>query len=498
MKTAIYARQSIDRPDSVSIESQIQQCEKIAQGETQNYPDAGYSGKNIKRPHFEQMLQDIKAGLIDTVMSYRLDRISRNIIDFANLLNFFEKYNVKYISATEQFDTSTPMGRAMIYIVMVFAQLERETIATRILDNYRFRANRGLYMGGNTPFGYDSKRITMDGKKASILVPNDEAKTLQRIFNMFTSMDSLVGICHALNQEGIRTSRGNLWVSNALKRVLRNISPCCADENLYEFLIASGYNVTNSVEQFDGEHGMCLFFKNKNRNQMTDIGEQVAVVGLHKPIITSEQYIKAQQILNSNAPQRGKRSHRTFLTGIIKCKKCGYSFGIKYTQKNDKKYSYYRCRGRESRGVCNNDIYIPSEQIENGVIEQCRQHIKNYDFKKVQSTVDNQPLKISVEIEQLKLQIENLVDNIGKGNAIVDNLLTKKITSLQEQIDMLTSKTNAPRPAVAVDSKTVEWLKLQINHFASLDILQKTDVIRSIVKTIWVDCDGKIAIEYLF
>ena len=495
---AIYARQSVDKKDSISIEGQIDLCKKEVNGDVKVFSDKGYSGKNIDRPAFKDLMKAVQRGEIDKIIVYRLDRISRSITDFGQIWETLHEHNAEFISVNEKFDTSTPVGRAMVYIIMVFAQLERETIATRILDNYRFRANRGLYMGGNTPFGYDSKRITMDGKKASILVPNDEAKTLQRIFNMFTSMDSLVGICHALNQEGIRTSRGNLWVSNALKRVLRNISPCCADENLYEFLIASGYNVTNSVEQFDGEHGMCLFFKNKNRNQMTDIGEQVAVVGLHKPIITSEQYIKAQQILNSNAPQRGKRSHRTFLTGIIKCKKCGYSFGIKYTQKNDKKYSYYRCRGRESRGVCNNDIYIPSEQIENGVIEQCRQHIKNYDFKKVQSTVDNQPLKISVEIEQLKLQIENLVDNIGKGNAIVDNLLTKKITSLQEQIDMLTSKTNAPRPAVAVDSKTVEWLKLQINHFASLDILQKTDVIRSIVKTIWVDCDGKIAIEYLF
>ena len=155
---AIYARQSIERQDSVSIDAQIEQCKsRINSANVKEYSDVGYSGKNIKRPQFEQLLKDVQNGIITTVISYRLDRISRSITDFANLLNLFEKHNVQYISATEQFDTSTPMGRAMIYIVMVFAQLERETIAGRIEDNYRYRAKLGHFMGGNTPFGYSSR-----------------------------------------------------------------------------------------------------------------------------------------------------------------------------------------------------------------------------------------------------------------------------------------------------------------------------------------------------
>ncbi len=215
MSVAIYARQSIEKKDSVSLEAQIQQCKLIAGDDVIIYKDAGYSGKNTNRPDFERMIDDITAGKIDAVISYRLDRVSRSITDFANLLTFFEKNNVKYISATESFDTSSPMGRAMIYIVMVFAQLERETIATRIEDNYRFRAKQGGFMGGNTPFGYDKKQVELDGKKVSMLVPNENAETLKKIFDMFTSKDSVYNIVHALNKAGHLTAKGNLWTDKA-------------------------------------------------------------------------------------------------------------------------------------------------------------------------------------------------------------------------------------------------------------------------------------------
>ena len=494
---AIYARQSIERPDSVSIESQIQQCKQALPGESTVYADKGYSGKNTNRPKFEQMLRDIKGSKINAVISYRLDRISRNIIDFANLLSTFEKYGVKYVSATEQFDTSTPMGRAMIYIVMVFAQLERETIATRILDNYRFRATRGLFMGGNTPFGYGSRKTALDGKNISVLEPNEQAGILQQIFSRFSSHESLYSICHELNQTGIQTARGNQWSSTAVKRVLRNITPCCADETLYNYLIASGYNVSNSRDEFDGQHGMCLFFKNKNRNQSTDIADQIAVVGLHKPLITSEQYIGTQQILNAHMPAHGKRSARTFLSGMVTCKECGHSFGVKYTEKNGHEYAYYHCRGRESRGVCGNNIYIPANEIESYVIQKCLIHLRLVKLSETKVKTQRIFAQAS-EAEQLKTQIQNLIDNIGKGNAIVDKLLTQKINSLQKQLEAVNSSVQSPKLPVSPDNRTVKWLTEQLKQFSELKIEQKTDVIRNIVEGIQVDRNGNMEISYLF
>ena len=134
---AIYARQSVDRKDSISIESQIEFCKyELRGGNFKDYKDKGFSGKNTDRPHFQELMADIRQGLIRRVVVYKLDRISRSILDFATMMELFQEYNVEFVSSTEKFDTSTPMGRAMLNICIVFAQLERETIQKRVTDAY--------------------------------------------------------------------------------------------------------------------------------------------------------------------------------------------------------------------------------------------------------------------------------------------------------------------------------------------------------------------------
>ena len=129
---AIYARQSIDKKDSISIESQIEFCQyELKGGQYRLYTDKGYSGKNTDRPKFQELMQDIEKGIISKVIVYKLDRISRSILDFANMMESFQLHGVEFVSSTEKFDTSTPMGRAMLNICIVFAQLERETIQKR-------------------------------------------------------------------------------------------------------------------------------------------------------------------------------------------------------------------------------------------------------------------------------------------------------------------------------------------------------------------------------
>ena len=126
---AIYARQSVDRADSISIESQIEFCKyELKGGAFREYKDKGYSGKNTVRPQLQQLLEDIRRGEVEKVIVYKLDRISRSILDFSNMMELFQQYQVEFVSSTEKFDTSTPMGRAMLNICIVFAQLERVTI----------------------------------------------------------------------------------------------------------------------------------------------------------------------------------------------------------------------------------------------------------------------------------------------------------------------------------------------------------------------------------
>lgn len=168
----IYARQSVDRKDSISIESQIEFCKyELRGGNFRKYTDKGYSGKNTDRPKFQEMMADIRRGLIKRVVVYKLDRISRSILDFATMMETFQEYNVEFVSSTEKFDTSTPMGRAMLNICIVFAQLERETIQKRVTDAYYSRCQHGFHMSGAAPYGFQLEPTTIEG----IRTKNDEA-----------------------------------------------------------------------------------------------------------------------------------------------------------------------------------------------------------------------------------------------------------------------------------------------------------------------------------
>ncbi len=192
---AIYARQSVDRIDSISVESQIEFCKKEVTGESYKvYTDKGYSGKNIDRPAFQELLRDIEAGKVNRVIVYRLDRISRSVLDFANLIEVFQKNRVDFVSTMEKFDTSTPIGKAMLMIVMIFAQLERETIQQRVIDAYSSRSKRGFYMGGRVPFGFELVETTIDGIRTKMYKPiEEEAEVIRLIFSMYSKPQTSFG-----------------------------------------------------------------------------------------------------------------------------------------------------------------------------------------------------------------------------------------------------------------------------------------------------------------
>ena len=149
---AAYARQSVEKKNSLSIKGQLDLCTQTSGNSSLiMYSDQGYSGKNTDRPDFQRLLKDIKADKVSKLYVYRLDRFSRSIADFGQLWNVLQAHNVEFVSVTENFDTSTPMGRAMLHIIMVFAQLERETTAERVKDNYDSRAALGSWPGGRSP-----------------------------------------------------------------------------------------------------------------------------------------------------------------------------------------------------------------------------------------------------------------------------------------------------------------------------------------------------------
>ena len=164
MIAAIYSRKSMFTGKGESIENQVEMCKEYAIKNLKIkdfiiYEDEGFSGGNINRPRFQELLKDIKKEKFNFLICYRLDRISRNVADFSATLELLQKHSISFISIKEQFDTSTPIGKAMVYISSVFAQLERETIAERVRDNMLELAKSGRWLGGQTPLGFNSKRI---------------------------------------------------------------------------------------------------------------------------------------------------------------------------------------------------------------------------------------------------------------------------------------------------------------------------------------------------
>lgn len=193
--TAIYARQSIDKKDSISIDTQTEFCQRFAGAEEcRVYTDRGWSGKNIDRPEFQRLLSDIKSGAITKIVVYKLDRISRSLNDFSNLMELFRQYNVEFASTVETFDTSTPIGRAMLGIITVFAELERENILMGV---------KGMYLGGPPAFGFDKVQTALGGIKTSVLIPNADMPTVKYMYGAYrVERTSFGDIAKQFNYDG--------------------------------------------------------------------------------------------------------------------------------------------------------------------------------------------------------------------------------------------------------------------------------------------------------
>ncbi|MEG1501657.1 MAG: recombinase family protein, partial [Clostridiales bacterium] len=230
-KIAIYSRKSKFTGKGESIGNQIELCKQYIashfpgtqENEILIFEDEGFSGGHLDRPQFRQMMKKAESKELAYVICYRLDRISRNIGDFAKLIEELDNLTIGFISIKEQFDTSSPMGRAMMYIASVFSQLERETIAERIRDNMQELAKTGRWLGGTTPTGYQSEaveKVTVDGKirKAfQLTIIPEEAKLVQLIYDKFLQTNSLTKTETFLLQHSYMTKNNRKFTRFAIK-----------------------------------------------------------------------------------------------------------------------------------------------------------------------------------------------------------------------------------------------------------------------------------------
>ena len=298
---AIYARQSIEKRDSISIESQIEMCKRAADPNAAIYRDSGYSGKNTQRPAFTQLMADVRAGKIKRVFCYRLDRISRSVLDFSLLWQTFDANHVDFVSVTESFDTNSPMGRAMIMIIITFAQLERETIVSRYTTNRYARSNAGIWAGGRAPYGFEIQKVDWNGKRQSVLKPIPEK--LQIVQDLFTKYTSGTASLYSLSKE-LNLNSTERWDAITVRRILKNPVYVCADVDIYSFYYNNA-EIINDVHDFDGSHAAYLTVKGGK----SSAGHRTLSLAYHQGIVPSSVFIAAQNMLSQN--KQLKNGHRS-------------------------------------------------------------------------------------------------------------------------------------------------------------------------------------------
>lgn len=430
---AIYARQSKDKKDSISIETQIEFCKReIYNEDFKTYEDKGFTGANINRPDFQELMKDIKNGLISKVIVYRLDRISRSILNFTSMMEAFNRYKVEFVSCTEKLDTTTPAGRMVVNILIVFAQYERESTQQRITDNYYERAKLGVFLGGNTPYGYESTVTKVMNKKMSMLIPGKEIEKVKKIFGMYVDGMSLGDIARYLNAN----TSGKNFRSNTVSRIIRNPVYVKADYNTYRFLDMKNCILINDLEDFKGINGLTCY--GEGDTKFEDISGYNVAVGLHEGIIDSKTWLQAQyRIYNNEQFANNGTSKNTWLSGISKCGTCDYAMTYKSASKKLKNgikiYKYLRCSGKTYKH-CNGELnYIRLEDVEQTVFEMLTKYIKDKNIK-ISNDTDNSKIKdLELELSSIDTKINNLINNMMESNEITVQYINKAINELHEK-----------------------------------------------------------------
>lgn len=287
------------------------------------FEDAGYSGKNTDRPKFQEMMSQMRAGAFTHLLVWKIDRISRNLLDFATMYNELKALGVTFVSKNEQFDTSTAMGEAMLKIILVFAELERNMTSERVTATMISRANNGLWNGGRIPFGYN-----YDYETHEFSVNEEESKVVILMHDMYEQERSLVRVVRELNERGYRSRAGNLWSPVSLLIILRNVFYC--GDYRYNML------------------------KEGDRQKVKDESEWITVENHHPAIISREQKQRIVSILDSNSRinkkknnyKSGKYTH--IFSGLIFCGSCGSPMGAAPAslRADGWRYSKYSCPTR--------------------------------------------------------------------------------------------------------------------------------------------------------
>jgi DNA invertase Pin-like site-specific DNA recombinase len=349
VRCAVYTRKSSEEGLELafnSLDAQREACAAYIDSQRHEgwlalddrYDDGGYSGGTLERPALQRLIRDIEAGRVDTVVCYKIDRLSRSLTDFARLVDVFERNRVTFVSVTQSFCTTTSMGRLTLNILLSFAQFERELAGERIRDKFAASRRKGIFMGGHPPLGYDVR----DRK---LVVNPAEAKLVRLIFRRFLDLGSALLLIRELNIQGHRTKS---WTTQS--GTFREGRPFDKG-TLYKILRARVY-----------------------------LGEAVhkgtSYPGEHEPIVDRAIWNRVHEVLTTNAKRRGNEARARTpapLRGLIRCTYCSSAMTPTHTRRRGRLYRYYICLGASRRGHDTCPVRsIAASEVEGLVLGQVR------------------------------------------------------------------------------------------------------------------------------
>ena len=517
MIAAIYSRKSKFSEKGESVENQVNMCKTYASTlgieEFIVYEDEGFSGGNVERPQYQKMMKEAKSKKFDYLICYRLDRISRNVSDFTQTIEELKKYKIEFISIKEQFDTSSPMGRAMMNISAVFAQLERETIAERVRDNMMELSKTGRWLGGTTPLGFKSESVEYsdsngkDKKMYKLVEVPEEMETVKLIYSLYLEKKGFSAVANYLCRNFYSGKNGGEFSRQTVQQIITNPVYCVADAMAFKHF----KELSPTVYGEPGRNGFMVYNKREGGKKDQPIDKWIFSVGEHIGIIDSKDWLECKKINDFNKSKTSPRAgtgNKFLLASMITCGYCGS--GMASWSHNNKKSGklerYYRCNLKNrAANRCDNKM-LNAYTAEDLVIETIKNTdigllIKNVELHKKEDENTNIAVK---EVERITIEIEHnkkIMQGLIRKSALMDDD-PDIIEMFKSEIDKIKNENLELEnniKSIQIDSKQLERINdrkfsideivASLNHFKTYidyvdDFESKRELILSVVESI--------------
>lgn len=494
MRIAIYSRKSKETDTGDSIQNQIKMCKEYFNRQYDNcifevFEDEGFSGGNTNRPSFKRMMQLAKHKQFDIISCYKIDRISRNTLDFLTIFEELKEYDIQLVSVTEGFDPSTPSGKMMMSMISSMAEMERMNIAQRVKDNMLELGKMGRWSGGTCPTGYRSITINNGKKETYLELIQSETEKLQTIFK-------LVADGYSSRAVGKKFNVSNKTISN----IIINPTYCPATEKAANYLKSIGYAVYGELNGL----GFLSYNRRPKKNgkkTWKPEGLMFVATSKHETIITDDMWIKANEMMKSKGLEpRPRISKYSFLSQLVVCK-CGSNMSLETKKRsNGSKILYFRCSGKKEGKVDCDAKWLRVEDVEKKTISALKK--MSYDETVLLDYLNlNKKIDYDGEIKKIKKDINKKSNEINKlterlilveGPAI--NIITDKINKISNDMKKLNEELfNIERDKIMnskeIDIKTIQKrLRAILINFNKLDITEQQLEIRQIID--YVKYDG--------